>query len=102
MLWGGGRTFEPWEPLALALRWEPREKGERNARSEGCRLVSVHTQPGAAPDFLRHSPDGDAREERREGAGGLGALGGSPFSGTPRGAASQWDLHTRGVTALLC
>lgn len=61
----------------------------------------AHTQLGAAPDFLQHSGDRDLKEEKREGAGGLGSCGGSPFSGTPRGAASQWDLHTRGVTALL-
>lgn len=64
-------------------------------------LPKQHTEPGAAPDFLQYSPARNLEEEGREGAGSLGARRGSPFAGTPRGAASQWDLHTRGVTALL-
>lgn len=64
-------------------------------------LPKQHSELGAARDFQQHSLAGDVEEGRREGAGSLGARRGSPFAGTPRGAASQWDLHTRGVTALL-
>lgn len=101
MLWGG-RTLEPRNPLALALRWEPRKVGERDA-PEAAPLPRQVSTPNLVQlrDFLQRSGHGEAKGERREGAGGLGARGGSPFSGTPRGAASQWDLHTRGVTALL-
>lgn len=74
------------------LRWELREVCEKDARTSAP-LPKQHTEPGAAA--------GDVEKGRREGAGSLGARRGSPFVGTPRGAASQWDLHTRGVTALL-
>lgn len=82
------------------LRWELREVGEKNSRTSAP-LPKEHTEPGPARGFLMHTPAGDVEEGRREGAGSLGARRGSPIVGTPRGAASQWDLHTRGVTVLL-